>query len=90
MAEYYQDAGAYPADNTVAGLDQANTILGNYVTQVQVAAGGVIEVTFGNNANNKIVGAVLSVSAFDNLGSVSWSCTGDVTLVDKWLPSACR
>jgi len=90
VAEYYQDQGAFPTDNTVAGLAPANTISGGYVSQVQITAGGVIEVTFGNTANGKIIGAVLSVRALDSLGSVEWSCTGDVTLVDKWLPSACR
>ncbi len=27
---------------------------------------------------------------FDNDCSVSWVCTGDDTLVEKWLPPACR
>ena len=54
-------------------------------------AGGNIEVTFGNDVNKKILNAVLTVSASDvNAGSLSWACRGDVTLVDKWLPPACR
>ena len=90
VAEYYQDQGVYPGDNTTAGLDTAGNIVGGYVTQVEVTGAGLIQVTFGNNANAKIATAVLTVTPNDNLGSLSWSCAGDATLVDKWLPSACR
>jgi type IV pilus assembly protein PilA len=90
VTEYYQDQGVYPADNGTAGLAAAGTITGKYVTQVEVTAGGNIEVTFGNDVNAKILNAVLTFSATDNDGSVAWACTGDATLVDKWLPPACR
>ena len=90
VAEYYQDTGDYPTDNDIAGLAAAASIRGKYVTQVEVTAGGNIEVTFGNDVNVKILNAVLTVSANDEQGSLSWACTGDVTLVDKWLPPACR
>jgi type IV pilus assembly protein PilA len=90
VAEYYLDAGVYPGDNATAGLAAAGTIRGKYVTQVEITAGGLIEVTYGNDVNVKILNAVLTITPFDNDGSVSWSCTGDATLVDKWLPPACR
>ena len=90
VTEYYQDQGLYPADNVTAGLSAAGTIRGKYVTQVEVTAGGNIEVTFGNDVNAKIVNAVLTFTPTDNDGSVAWACTGDATLVDKWLPPACR
>ncbi len=90
VAEYYQDQGDFPTDNTQAGLAAAATIRGKYVTQVEVTAGGLIEVTFGNDVNSKILNAVLTVSATNHDGSLSWECTGDATLVDKWLPPACR
>jgi len=91
VAEYYQDQGDYPTDNATAGLASAATIRGKYVTQVEVTAGGQIEVTFGNDVNIKILNAVLTVSASDaNDGSLSWACAGDATLVEKWLPPACR
>ncbi len=90
VAEYYQDQGDYPTDNATAGLAAAATIRGKYVTQVEVTAGGQIQVTFGNDVNIKILDAVLTVSANDNDGSLSWACMGDATLVEKWLPPACR
>jgi type IV pilus assembly protein PilA len=90
VTEYYQDQGVYPGDNNTAGLAAAGTITGKYVTQVEVVGGGLIEVTFGNDVNAKIVNAVLTFEATDNDGSISWACSGDATLVDKWLPPACR
>lgn len=90
VAEYYQDRGAFPADNGTAGLEAPANITGSYVTQVQVTNTGAILITFGNNANIKILNAVLSVTPMDADGSVQWSCTGDATLVEKWLPPVCR
>jgi len=90
VAEYYQDRGAYPGDNATAGLAAAASITGKYVTQIEVTAAGLIQVTFGNDVNYRILNAVLTFTPTDNLGSLSWSCIGDATLVEKWLPSACR
>ena len=90
VTEYYQDQGAFPADNATAGLSAPNTITGKYITQVEVVAGGAIQVTYGNDVNTKILNAVLTMTPTDNAGSVAWTCTGDATLVDKWLPSSCR
>jgi type IV pilus assembly protein PilA len=90
VTEYYQDQGVFPTDNATAGLAAANQIMGKYTTQVAVGAGGVCAATYGNEANANINGAVLSMTPNDNQGSVSWDCQGDATLVDKWLPAACR
>jgi type IV pilus assembly protein PilA len=90
VAEYYQVRGAYPGDNATAGLEAAASITGKYVTQVEVTAAGLIQVTFGNDVNDKILNAVLTFTPADNLGSLSWSCIGDAMLIEKWLPSACR
>ena len=90
VTEYYQDQGQYPDDNATAGVAPAIQITGKYVLQVEVVAGGNIEVTYGNDVNTKILNAVLTMSPIDNDGSVRWDCTGDATLVDKWLPPACR
>ena len=90
VTESYQDSGAFPTTNAAAGLEAANTITGEYVASVEVTAGGVIQVTFGNDVNDKILNAVLSFTPTDNDGSIEWACDGDATLVDKWRPSSCR
>ena len=90
VTEYYQDRGAYPADNATAGLEAAANITGKYVTQVAVTGAGLVQVTFGNDVNFNLLNAVLTFTPVDNAGSISWACAGDATLVDKWLPPSCR
>ncbi len=90
VTEYYQDQGVFPADNATAGLEAATNITGKYTSQVAVVAGGICQATYGGDCNTNILNAVLSMTPQDNLGSVSWACSGDATLVDKWLPAACR
>ncbi|MDH4072446.1 MAG: pilin [Gammaproteobacteria bacterium] len=88
VTEFYQDQGAFPADNATAGVEAAANIRGKYVTQVAVAA-GVITVTYGNDANANITGLTLTMTPTDNAGSVSWACSS-AGLQNKWLPAACR
>ena len=89
-SEYFQDKGSFATTNTMAGLAAPATIKGNYVTSVELGAGGAIQVTFGNDANAKISGAVLTFTPTENDGSISWVCNGDAALPNKYLPAACR
>lgn len=90
VAETYANTGAFPADNTAAGLEAATNIKGKYVTGVEVK-NNVITATFGNEANSKISAGTLKLTATDNNGSISWACAGDGTKVaPKYLPKACR
>jgi len=75
VAEYYATKGAWPADNTDAGLGVSTDIEGKYVESIEVVDGGIL-VTFGNEANianlvGKTVG--LQPGASDN-GDVIWKC----------------
>lgn len=90
VTEYYQDQGLFPADNATAGLEAATNIVGKYTTQVAVGAGGTCSATYGNEANNNILNAILVMTPTDNQGSISWDCTSGAILVNKWLPAACR
>ena len=92
MGEFYSNKGDFPSNNTSAGLAKAVSIVGKYVSQVDVSTKkGQIQATFGPNANSKLNGKVLAFSAITNAGSVSWSCTNGATTVDaKYLPTACR
>lgn len=90
VSEYHQDRGLFAADNATAGLEAPGAIRGKYVTQIEVVAGGLVQATFGNDANLNITGAVLTLTPNANAGSIEWTCTGDATLVAKWIPAACR
>jgi type IV pilus assembly protein PilA len=50
----------FPADNATAALPIAEKIVNNYIRSVAVQ-GGAINITFGNKANNAILGKVLTL-----------------------------
>jgi type IV pilus assembly protein PilA len=87
VTEFYQDTGDFPATNVLAGLADAAEIRGKYTVSV-TATDNVCAATYGNEANSNIDGAILSMTATDNAGSISWDCTADFD--NKWLPAACR
>ena len=90
VTEYFQDRGAWPADNTEAGLEAVPTnINGKYVASVTVTA-GVIDVLYGGDAHAALLaGKNLRLAPASLGGSVTWTCTS-TDLPPKHLPSACR
>ena len=91
VAEYFQTAGVFASSNTSAGLSAAADYTGDYVTQVEIVAGGAIEISYGNTAHPDLAGAVLSMTPDStNPGSVMWDCNGNAALPNKYLPAACR
>jgi type IV pilus assembly protein PilA len=82
-AEYFQTFGVFASSNNSAGLSAPAEISGPYVSQVELVAGGAIEVTYGN--------AILSMTPdTTGAGSVTWDCNGNAALPNKYLPAACR
>ena len=91
MGEFYSNTGHFPSINASAGLATPTSILGKYVSKVDVSTAGMIKATYSSTANSKIATKVLAFSAITNAGSISWSCTNAATTVDpKYLPTACR
>lgn len=94
FAEFYSNTGGAPTNNASAGLATAGSIIGNYVTSVDVAANaGKITATYGNQANTKIAGDVLVFSPYSSGGgSLAWACksSGGTNVPQKYLPTACR
>ncbi len=91
MAEFYNNKGSFPSANASAGLATAASISGKYVTSVDVSATtGQIQITYGNQANSKINGDTLLLSAITSSGgSVEWTCK--VGSIDpKYVPTNCR
>lgn len=90
VAEYWTDAGTFPASNAQAGLD--DTITGKYTTGVVVtstATNGIITVTYGNDANTELASDTLTLTATGNNGGVTWDCAAG-TILPKHLPASCR
>ena len=89
VVEFYNDNGAFPADNTVAGLAAPGDYAGEYVSSVTVN-GPVVSIQYGNSANAQINGQIVTITAMDNLGSVSWDCSSGGFILDEYLPPGCR
>ena len=88
VAQTFDETGDFPGSNTSAGLPNASSINGKYVSGVAVGANGVITSTFGNEANPAINGQNLTFTPQDEGGSISWDCDGSVA--SKFRPAACR
>ena len=89
VTEYYQSRSSFPTDNAEAGLVDAGEISGKYVASVS-AGGAFITILFGNDANTQINGQTITLTAIDNLGSISWDCASTGFIQLKHLPRVCR
>ena len=89
MSEYLMNHGAWPADNTTAGLADRHDIIGNYTEHVDVQ-NNVIEIKYGYDAHAKIMDEKIELTAVDNAGSISWTCASAGVIPPRHLPAACR
>ena len=87
VAEYYQNRGSYPTTNSLAGVADAASIFGNFTTLTTIAL-GTITVTYGNNANSKILASTIQLIPTDRGGSTEWDCSS--AILDRYLPTQCR
>ncbi|WP_417915345.1 pilin [Candidatus Electronema sp. JM] len=61
VEEYYKTTQKLPASNTEAGLPPKEKIVGNYVAGLEIAQGGVINISLGNRGNKNINGKTVSL-----------------------------
>ena len=89
--DFIANTGRLPASNVSAGLPSNTSILGNYVSSVDVT-GGKIKVAFNTaKANVAIHNQILVLSPITGSGSINWNCaTGGTTISPLYLPTACR
>jgi len=86
--DFVANTGRLPGNNQSAGLSSPMSITGKYVSSVAIGA-GLVNVTFGNEANVKISGQILVLSPLQGDGSLQWACHS-ATLPGKYLPTPCR
>ena len=77
ITEYYQKNQAFPLDNSQAGLPQANYLIGNYVTSIEIGQ-GAIHVHLGNKVNAQVKDKLLTIrpAIVENspVSPISWLC----------------
>src|SRR5690606_20732560 len=75
VAEVFAQTGEFPTSNAAAGLADPDQIRGKYVASVAVGEDGVITITFGNQANLRLNGSILTLQPGANAnGDVIWVC----------------
>ena len=106
IQEFRKDRGRLPRNNHEAGVPDADKLIGNFVTEIEVD-GGALHVHMGNNANKLIEGKVVTLQPLVVTGSpaspMSWRCglrsipkgmegagTNHTDIDRKFLPAACR
>ncbi len=86
--DFTANTGRFPSNNGSAGLAEAESIVGTYVSKVNVA-GGEITVSFDTtDANTAIKDKTLVLSPVTSGGSINWTCKS--AMPGRYLPSACR
>jgi len=91
VAEFVNNKGSYPTTNNSAGLAKNVSIVGNYVSQVDVASGPVVvtySATAPQKANSAIGSKTLIFSPTTHAGSITWTCKS-TGLKQKWCASSC-
>jgi type IV pilus assembly protein PilA len=103
VLEYYANNGAWPSQTDLSGTTQS---VGKYASNITVNS-GVIQITYGGNqVNQSINGAVLTLVPYTNDNDdVLWQCglaappagtiavgalAGGTTLTPPQLPTACN
>ena len=88
VAEYYQNRGSYPTNNDLAGVATSVSIRGQFVSTTNIST-GVISVTYGFNANTKILASTIALTPTDRGGSTEWDCSSG-NIAPRYLPTQCR
>jgi type IV pilus assembly protein PilA len=102
IAEYYANTGNWPAISNLTGTTAS---IGKYETGVTVLAGGVVEITYGGQANSKLASEILDIAPYVNTNNdVLWRCglatapsagsasttTNNTNVSPQYLPTSCH
>ncbi len=89
VAEFNNDRGTFPSNNTQAALQAPGNYTGKYVSQISVT-GAVVSIQYGNDANSQISGQTVTLTAQDADGSLTWDCATGGVIPTTFLPGVCR
>ena len=93
IEETFYTTDILPANNQAAGSPLPTSIIGTYVGSVEVIASSHIIVTYDDNGSGDlpadVIGDTIILVPSDNLGSMTWSCTGG-TVISRYRPANCR
>ena len=87
IEQYYAQNGAWPGDNTQAGLALPEAYRNRVVERLDVFIPGVVALTFGAGAHPALRQRALTWIPVDNGASIQWDCFGDIEA--RYLPPEC-
>lgn len=87
--DFFADNGRLPRNNASAGLVDSSSIIGSFVSSVEVTDGAIRVSYATDKANTHVRTSNLVVSPITTKGSIVWVCRGD-TMDARYLPTACR
>jgi type IV pilus assembly protein PilA len=88
--DFVANTGRFPGNNQSAGLTSSSSIIGQYVSSVDVTS-GTITVAFGTGRENTAISSdVFVLSPITAAGSITWNCTDKTTIPKAYLPTVCR
>jgi type IV pilus assembly protein PilA len=88
VALYHARSGAWPADNTAAGLLSPSAATGKYVDGIHVENGNIV-VTLGGQAERALKGKRVGLAPWLDAEVVKWRCSATGIDADL-LPRNCR
>jgi len=89
--DFVSNTGRFPRNNQSAGLANATSITGSYVSSVDVTNGKIKVLFNGPKASSYITNSskYFVLSPISHAGSIAWTCSPS-TLEGKYLPTTCR
>jgi len=112
IAEFYSNNGSWPSTVSPTGggssiaMPSGAASSGKYVSSLTIAAGGVVKITYGNQANAKLATQVLAITpGTDTNNDIIWICglaatptavtlapgaATTTTISASYLPSSCH
>lgn len=91
VSEYRVAQGTFPTSNVIAGMPP--TIVSDFVSSIEVGAGGVITITYTNIDPNVDTQQVeLTPNFTGRMGAVTWLCrpASSNGVSPRYLPASCR
>ena len=80
ITAYYYSTLSFPSDNKEAGLPEAEFLIGNKITRMEIED-GAIHITLGNKVSKPLQGKIISMRPAIVTGSpkspISWLCGSD-------------
>jgi len=87
--DYISNTGQFPSSNATAGLAQSGSIIGSYVSGVDVVHGQITVHFKRPKTNTAIFSKTFVLSPISHAGSITWTCSSG-SVPAKFLPTACR